>query len=321
MSDSASGMPAAYATELDPDYANFQLPPGSTWVVPPTMASLFNDQFPSFESIDPAAYANFSGGNAGDVTYTSGGATAALAPWNINPAYTGDSPDASLLMGPAFPLSGGTEDLAAGTYTDPAPGTGSSTYYDFNLASGQATPTPASLDLTYKTLLDRQQGGLLGGLEQFALGLPLMATSALLSGPVLGAVLGAAGGGAAAAGAGAGAGGDVFDVGSLADLGSGLSDAAVPAGGDVFGVGSLADLGSGADVGGGLVGGSDAAGTSSDLLGNVMNLYSQAEPYISAGQDVMKIAQALTAPSSQPTTQTQSASLLQQPYMSRGLLR
>ena len=276
-------------------YANFQLPPGSRWVTAPTMQTLLSGATPSIESIDPSLYTGAGqGGNSLLNSYTSGGATASVVPWNINPAYQ-DNP---LIMGPAIP-GGGTEDLKAGTYTDPNPSSGLGTYYDYNLSTGEATPTPQSLALSRQTIINSA----IPGWGRMLMGLPMEAFGAVMAAGVPGMLAGALGG----AGAGAADLGDVATLGTFGDVGSGVGDVAA-AGADVAPagyVGDVATLGSFGDVG-------TTGGGLSDLLGNVVQDYNVAKPYINVGQNLMKLAQTFSAPQQ---AQTQPASLLAQPMV------
>ena len=288
-------------------YQNFQLPPGSRWVTAPTMQTLLSGATPSFESIDPSLYAGVGqGGNSSLDSYTSGGATAQVVPWNINPNFANNP----LLMGPAIP-GGGTENLAAGTYTDPNPSTGLGTYYDYNLATGNATPTPQSLALSRETII-KNSGGLINLLPMLGMAIPMAAFGSVVAPALIGGIAGLGAAGAGAGGAAADL-GDVATLGSFGDVAGAAGDVAGAAG-DVAApagyVGDIATLGSFGDVG--AAGGAAAAGggTGTDLLGNVMQTYSAAKPYISGGQDLLKLAQAFTAPQQ---TQTQPTSLLAQP--------
>ena len=281
-------------------YQNFQLPPGSRWVTAPTMGTLLSDATPSIESIDPSLYTGEGqGGNSLLNSYTSGGATAQIVPWNINPADANNP----LIMGPAIP-SGGTENLKAGTYTDPNPSSGLGTYYDYNLATGAATPTPQSLNLSYETIL-KNSGGLINLLPMLGMAIPMAAFGGVVAPGLLGAVAGLGAAGGAAGGAAADL-GDVATLGSFADVGGDVADVgalgadvAAPAGyvGDVATLGSLGDVG--ATGGGGVT----------NLLGNVMSDYNAVKPYLSVGQNLLKLGQTAQALSA-PPQRTQPYSLL-----------
>lgn len=243
---------------------NAQLPAGARWVTPPTMANMVAGNWPTMELIDPSLYqGEGQGGQSTLNQYTdpTSGAKIPIVPWNVNPSFAGDP----RVMGAAIP-SGGIENLQAGTYADPAPSSGLGSYFNYDLASGTATPTPASLALSTQQLLDNRMSPAMSAF----MGLPWMAMSAVAAPEALGLLGGLAGGlaGAGAATAGAGA------------------------------------------------GGATAAGGGSGLLSQALGAVGQLKPFVSAGQDILKIASAFNQP--QPTP---PASLLAQQQSTGSLLR
>lgn len=165
---------------------NAQLPANSQWRIAPTLENLQKGLQPMIESIDPAMYQNQQ--TPGYYTDPASGGRITVGPWATDPNYSGLPPQ--LLVSPPYPMPGGVLDAAKGTYTDPTALSGAAeTLYNFDLGSGYATPTLASLQMTAENARKNQ----LSPLERIGMQIPALAVGAF-AGPALAAGLGLAGG-------------------------------------------------------------------------------------------------------------------------------
>ena len=93
------------------------------------------------------------------------------------------------MVSPAIPF-GGTEDMKAGTYTDPNDPGGVGTYFNYDLGTGYATPTQQSLETQLSNVQTHQMGPLMSLFTQ----LPFMATAAIATPEIAGMLAPLAGG-------------------------------------------------------------------------------------------------------------------------------